>query len=244
MRFRPAAWISLLVLGGGLLLGVALYAPTIVPAAYAQPPFQRATVEPTKPPYVFPTPIFIPTYPGQPSTGTATPVSSHATAASSGERTYTVVAGDNPWTISTKVYGVGTKSDVIMQANGIADPTKLKIGMVLKIPATDATGQALPIPVPTLAATPVPPDTVATALAQASPTPATPVGTPTPVPSSSGGLSNLLITAASVLVNLLALVFFLGAVAAAILAWLMYRQKRRLAEMNVLAKRIRVRKLR
>ncbi len=236
MRPRPAAWISLVTLGVGVLLGAALCAP----AVSAQPPSQRATQEPTKPPYVFPTPIFIPTYPGQPSAVQATPVVSPggAPAAPSGERTYTVVAGDNPWTISTKVYGVGTKSDVIMRANGITDPTKLKIGMVLKIPATDATGQALPIAAPTVAPTPISPIVSAATVV---PTPATPVATPTPVPGTSGGLPSVVLSAAGIVVNALALLFLIGSVLAAILSWLVYRRTRRLAQMNVLAKRIRLR---
>lgn len=233
MRFRPAVWISLVATGVGVLLGVARYAPVVS----AQPPSQRATQEPTKAPYVFPTPIFIPTYPGQAGSPPTTPVVS-GPAAPLGERTYTVVAGDNPWTISTKVYGVGTRSDVIMRANGIVDPTKLKVGMVLKIPATDASGQPLPAAVPTVAPTPL--RTVA-AVATVVPTPATPVATPTPVPGASGVLPGVVLSAAGLVVNLLALFFLIGAVLTAILSWLMYRRMRRLAEMNVLAKRIRLR---
>src|SRR5512142_2310622 len=97
------------------------------PIAWAERDFQgpAATEEPTKPPYVFPTPIFIPPYPG---TGPAasTPVPTRAGAPASGERTYTVETGDNPWTIAQKMYGNGARYQVIMTANGLSDSTRLK----------------------------------------------------------------------------------------------------------------------
>lgn len=51
-------------------------------------------------------------------------------------RTYTVVAGDNPTRISTKVYGNGSRANDIMRANRdkVPSPLALKPGMVLVIP--------------------------------------------------------------------------------------------------------------
>lgn len=46
--------------------------------------------------------------------------------------TYTVAKGDNPYTIAKKL-GVSYKA--LLEANKIEDPTKLRIGTVLKVPA-------------------------------------------------------------------------------------------------------------
>lgn len=45
--------------------------------------------------------------------------------------TYTVVAGDNPYSIARK-YGVSYQK--LIEVNGIEDPTKVQIGQVLKLP--------------------------------------------------------------------------------------------------------------
>jgi nucleoid-associated protein YgaU len=47
---------------------------------------------------------------------------------------YTVQAGDNLSTISKRFYGDANKYQKIAQANGLADPDKIKVGMQLKIP--------------------------------------------------------------------------------------------------------------
>lgn len=241
MTFRLAALFSIISTVLLLLVGTTLQTTVVS----AQPPFQRATAEPIKPPYVFPTPIFIPTYPGDtpiPAKAPAgTPVSSSpAGGASSGERTYTVVAGDNPSRISMKVYGVASKWDVIMQANGIADPTKLKVGMVLKIPPADTAGQPLRTPAAAVAPTTVPPTVVAPTPSALTTPAATPSGTRTPTPGSTAG-SSLLYNMATVALNVLIGFFLIGSLGAAFLSYLVYRRTHRFAQMNMLAKRIRLR---
>lgn len=49
--------------------------------------------------------------------------------------TYTVKSGDSLYTISKKLYGDSQKYTVIMEANKLSDPNKIKIGQVLNIPA-------------------------------------------------------------------------------------------------------------
>lgn len=55
-------------------------------------------------------------------------------AGASGE-TYTVLDGDNPWTISYKLFKTSKYADEIMALNGIRDPKKIKVGSILKLPA-------------------------------------------------------------------------------------------------------------
>jgi len=50
------------------------------------------------------------------------------------EQTYTVQPGDNLSKISKQFYGDANKYMKIAQANGLADPDKIKVGMELKIP--------------------------------------------------------------------------------------------------------------
>src|SRR5512146_1680017 len=128
-----------------VVLALALVSATMALLAFdtaaAGPPALAPTEEPTKRPYVFPTPIFIPTYPTEIASATAVPArttGNTAAPASSqqvGAQSYTIQSGDNPWTIAQKVCGNGTKGTVILAENGITDPTKLRVGAVLKIPA-------------------------------------------------------------------------------------------------------------
>lgn len=60
---------------------------------------------------------------------------------SSGGQEYTVKRGDNLWNLSKQHYGNATFWKQIAEANGITDPTKLKVGMTLIIPDTAALGQ-------------------------------------------------------------------------------------------------------
>ena len=60
----------------------------------------------------------------------ATPV--HPPASDEEGSTYTVVAGDTPYSIA-QAFGVSTKD--LMDLNGIDDPYDLRIGTVLRIPA-------------------------------------------------------------------------------------------------------------
>ncbi|MBI4786598.1 MAG: LysM peptidoglycan-binding domain-containing protein [Chloroflexi bacterium] len=211
-----------------------------VPASLAQGP--APADEPTKPPYVFPTPIFIPTYPGDTVAPTAPrPAATPASSQPSAEGTYTVEPGDSPWTISQRVYGSGAKYAIIMAANGITDSTRLKVGMVLKIPSSDASGQALPTAVPTLAPTlPAPPAPPTTAPTPRSTSP-TPTATRTPAPGSASSGSASISDAALLVVNVLSGIFFGGSILSAISAVLMYRRQTWLKSMARMARRIRPR---
>ena len=51
------------------------------------------------------------------------------------EKIYTVQAGDNLSRISKHFYGDANKFKKIVDANGLDDPDKIKVGMDLKIPA-------------------------------------------------------------------------------------------------------------
>ncbi len=66
--------------------------------------------------------------------------------------TYTVQAGDNPWTIAKKH---GVKLEELLAANQIKDPKNLKIGDVLKLPSGAKAGAA-PEPAPVPAPAPAP----------------------------------------------------------------------------------------
>ena len=57
-----------------------------------------------------------------------------APAKSSAPQTYTIVPGDSPAKISKHFFGTEKYDKLIMSANGIVDPKKLKVGRVLTIP--------------------------------------------------------------------------------------------------------------
>lgn len=61
----------------------------------------------------------------------AAPTPAAPTPAAASGKTYTVKSGDTVWRITQK-FGIGQKE--LMSLNGISDPSKLKIGQVLKIP--------------------------------------------------------------------------------------------------------------
>lgn len=230
------AVISFFVLLSGLPWLIILQTP--IAWAERNPQGPAATEEPTKPPYVFPTPIFIPTYTGA-GPAASTPGPTRAGGQASGERTYTVEAGDNPWTIAQKMYGNGAKYQVIMAANGLTDSTKIKVGMLLKIPATDASGQPLPIAAPsplppTLAAPSLPPPTFEL-------TPAAATATPTRAPAAQSLLPSSIADAAGLALNVITTLFIIGAILAGILAILVYRRSRRLEEMTTFVRRLRIR---
>jgi LysM repeat protein len=195
--------------------------------------------EPTKPPYVFPTPPFIPTFPAEsPAPPGPKATATRAAVQTTGDRTYTVVAGDNPWKIAEKVYGNGAKSTIILAANGITDPTKLRVGMVLKIPATDTNGQLVAAVAPTIAptvvpATPVPPTS--------QPTPLTPVPSrvPTPGPNTIGpGIATAAVT---FILNIVGSILIVAALICGLLAFLVYRRTLQVQAMTAMAHRIRIR---
>ena len=58
--------------------------------------------------------------------------------------TYTVVKGDSPWSIASKLLGSGTKYKELMSYNGLAEDATIYAGQVLKIPGASAEMPAKP----------------------------------------------------------------------------------------------------
>ncbi|MDH7485497.1 MAG: LysM peptidoglycan-binding domain-containing protein [Anaerolineae bacterium] len=85
---------------------------------------------------------------------TATPTASPVAAAEA--RTYVVQAGDSPDSIARRF---GITAQALMAANGITDPTRLRVGQRLVIPPPGATPPPVPTPTPP-PATPTPSPTV------------------------------------------------------------------------------------
>jgi LysM repeat protein len=204
------------------LVGSALFALR-APTTFAQAP----TEEPTKRPYVFPTPIFVPTYPNdtpQPPPTRAAPIATQsaiaATEQPSGDQTYTVQPGDSLWIIAQKVYGNGVKYPLIANANDITTTTHLRTGMVLKIPSAPGLVTATPTSAP-----PLPTPAVTRALI-ATPTAASP--TPTTSPTSTSWIPPSIASSASTVINILSAIFVLASLVSAVLAYLMYARTRRL----------------
>lgn len=212
-----------------------------------QPPTSvvAATEEPTKAPYVFPTPIFIPTFPPDPASPTAaptqvapapvTPIAQATPPAQpqTSSQTYTVQSGDSPWVISQKVYGDGTKYKLILDANNLTTASRLRVGSVLTIPAlpgaapapiAPATQPAAAITAPTLAPT--------VALTLAPPLTATVTITttltitPTRAPTTSGLIPNSLIAPASLAITIISAMLLIGSLLSAVLAVLAFVRTR------------------
>ncbi len=190
--------------------------------------FAQTGVEPTKRPYTFPTPVFIPTYANdtpQPPTPTraATPAATAPDAPAGDERTYTVQPGDSLWIIAQKMYGNGAKYPLIANANNITPTTRLKNGMVLKIPAAPGvvfpTATAAPV-----TPTPVPPSPSPSAPAP-SPTPlaVTPTRTPAPGVALPGSFTEIAYTA----INILSALLFLASIFVGALAYLAFMRTQR-----------------
>lgn len=200
----------------GLFLG-ALVAGTLLltrPAIYAQAP----TEEPTKRPYVFPTPIFIPTYPNDtplPPRTAATPTLARAETITT-EQTYVVQPGDSLWLIAQKVYGNGAKYPLIAQANDITTTTRLRTGMVLRIP-----GVSIPI-TPTATLAPAPPTLIVPSTALPTPIPSV-TSTLTP----SGGLVESWVESPATILRALAALCALAGIVVAVFAYLMYVRAKR-----------------
>ena len=76
------------------------------------------------------------TFGGFPSGGTAPTASAPAANLPGGARSYTVVAGDNLYSISRKMYGTANRANDIQKANSAAlgGGIALKVGMTLVIP--------------------------------------------------------------------------------------------------------------
>ncbi len=215
------------------VLAVLLLVPLAEQVATAQGPAN----EPTKPPYVFPTPIFIPTYAGESPAPTTASSPARTPVPAGGERTYTVVAGDNPWTIAQKVYGNGSRYTIILAANGMTESTRLKVGMVLKIPASDASGN--PLPTPPSAAQPTSPPAPTAPTVQ--PTQAPVSVTATPAPRAQQGSSNIVLDIVMLVVNIATALFLIGAILVGLLALLVYRRSVQWEMMSNMARRLRLR---
>ena len=224
-----------------IALFVALVNAARAPMASAAPRAQSTaaaltptlTDEPPKSPYVFPTPIFIPTYPGDTPVATLAPRSANPP---TGQETYTVQSGDSLWVIAQKVYGNGAKYPVIMSANSLTDSTRLRVGMVLKIPPI-AGGQPLSAGTPA-AATPAPLTQEPTVEPSAAPT----LGaTPTRAPAAASFVPTTLGGAIVLAINILTDLLLVGAGLAAVLAILVYARARRMEELSGRRKRIQIR---
>lgn len=178
------------------------------------------TEEPTKRPYVFPTPIYIPPFADDTPVQRATPVATLPP----GTETYTVQAGDSPWTIAQKVYGDGTKYKLIMEANGLTDQTRLRVGTVLKIPSL---GTPPAQSTPTSAA---PTSTEIAPTPTALPTaPGFPTLAPTPVPSAiSGSMADTIANLMTIVSGILAI----GAIVVGGLAYLAFLRARRIEQLE------------
>lgn len=214
---------------------VAAPRPSIVSAEPRAQSTIAPTDEPTKRPYVFPTPIFIPTYaddtPAPRSTPGATSVPLQP-----GTDTYTVQSGDSPWLIAQKVYGDGTKYKLIMDANGMTDQTRLRVGTVLKIPSVPG---VVPTVEPTSAPNSVPTQVPPTAISSSAPaiTPS-PTATSTPTPNASAGISR---DTLGTILNILSGLLFVASIGCAILAFWRYERTRRLERLASGKQPIRVR---
>jgi LysM repeat protein len=231
---KVAAVLLYIALSGALLTSLCAPIASAAPRGQSTPAATTSTPtdEPPKSPYVFPTPIFIPTYPGD--TPVATSVSRSA-GQPTGQDTYTVQSGDSPWTIAQKVYGNGSKYPLIMSANNLTDSTRLRVGMILKIPQVAGSAPAAaPTATPPASepVAPVPQPTTATII---SPIPAM---SPTRSPASSGILPGSVADAANLAINVVSGILLLGALTAAVFAFLVYYRARRMEGMNTRKKRI------
>lgn len=182
------------------------------------------TEEPTKRPYVFPTPIYIPPFADDTPAPRATPVATLPP----GTETYTVQAGDSPWTIAQKVYGDGTKYKLIMEANGLTDQTRLRVGTVLKIPSLgNPPAQSTPAPAaPTSTEIAPTPAITPTALPTA---PVFPTLAPTPVPRA---ISGSMVDTVANLITIVSGILAIGAIVVGGLAYLAFLRARRLEQLE------------
>lgn len=234
-----------------IILSLTLISMTLALLAFdtaaAEPPALAPTEEPTKRPYVFPTPIFIPTYPTEaPVVATAAPTGSSAGTQATGSpkltgsSSYTVQPNDNPWTIAQKLCGNGTKWSSIMTENSIADATKLRVGTVLKVPADCSGGASIQATAPTTPAPllPVPTPALVSQSVPISIPLTSPRGTNT---SSLTGGANLVWQIGMLAVNIGSGLLLLGAVASGTSAWLVYRRTRFLRAITYGVHRLRAR---
>jgi LysM repeat protein len=186
---------------------------TRAPMAFAQ----SSTVVPTKAPYIFPTPLFIPVFPyDTPAASRATATLSSAPAQpAAGGQTYAVQSGDSLWTIAQKVYGNGAKYPLIANANNITTGTRLRTGMVLSIPAAAGAVPATPtslVSFPTIVPTMTPTITP------------TALPLPTALPTAVTLIPGSVAASAPMAINLLSIFFFAAAIFFGVMAFLSYRR--------------------
>jgi len=186
------------------------------------------TDEPTKRPYVFPTPIFIPTFVSAtdlPARITTTPI---ATLSLAGAQSYTVEAGDNPSVIAKKVYGDAGKFQLIVEANNLTEANRLRVGQVLIIP-----------PLTPIAATQLP--TQPSALAQSTPSVARPnfaIPQETEFPPEPVSDTADLAKAAENALLAMGVVLFVGFLAISITAYLVYQRSLRAEKIAAIKRRL------
>ncbi|MBJ7258097.1 MAG: LysM peptidoglycan-binding domain-containing protein [Chthoniobacterales bacterium] len=110
--------------------------PTVAAVPAAKPEFRTADISPA--PMMTATKTSAPIVESKPPAAKAEareaalskPASRQAATSAAG--TYTVAKGDNPYKIAKKL---GVSAKALLEANKIADPTKMQIGTVLKVPA-------------------------------------------------------------------------------------------------------------
>lgn len=176
-----------------------------------------------------------------------------ASSTAPGERTYTVVAGDNPWAIAQKMYGSGIRYPLILSANHLTETSILTIGMVLVIPplpgaqgAVTATPPSTATPETLATITPTPTPVLPSATPTAEPT-GTPVPTPTatPIRTAQGAFTNWIATTASpgwaTVLDILGWVCTLSSLVCSFLAYQGYHRARRLRRMMIMSQRARAR---
>jgi LysM repeat protein len=233
---------------------VLMSASSVSAEPHAQATVTRTpTDEPAKPPYVFPTPIFIPTYPGD--TPAAPTVRATPIIQTSGATTYTIVSGDSPWIIAQKVYGDGSKYQLILDANGLTKDSRLRVGAVLQIPALAGTPVATaPANTPTTVATkpiapstPLPATSGSPTLAPAIFMTATPLRPSTPgtnTPSTSSVPMTIpfeILDLVPTILNVLSGICGIAGLVCGVLAFLLFNRSRRMEEMNKSKKRLTLR---
>ncbi len=184
------------------------------------------TEEPTKAPYIFPTPIVIPQYPDE-TPGARTTPTPRTSNVPINEQSYVVQPNDSPWTIAQKVYGDGTKFQLIMTANNLTDAKGLRVGMTLKIPplagSAPATATTAPSPETTSTASTPEPTAIPTSSGLSIPT-------PSPYPANVAATSTTDI--APQVIKIISGLLALGGIVSGVLAYLMYMRTRRIEQLS------------
>ncbi len=98
------------------------------PVAPAAPAVTDVSPESSGPTTITPEP------PRSSSVRTPMPAPGSSAGMSGSGKTYTVQPHDTLYSISVKFYGSGKRVKDIADANGIADPSKISVGQVLKMP--------------------------------------------------------------------------------------------------------------